>query len=444
MSGIQSHRSIEDGEILEQPSSLKEGEKLEDPSAPAINNVPTVKYYCSKEAGAILEVRREGDSYVLPSLPQNTSSTQRVQSPSHSVRSSGDKKRPTEGRTVRLLRFSITPFNSMMETSRVDQTSPCSPILAYQDPYDAYEVLRLVGQGGEGACLLVQRKSDRELRVCKVSKRWKHDNADNVAPREASILRDVLPPNDRIITFYGLTVTPQTTQIYFDFYDGGDLSNFIDNYYFRSTEIPESFIWHAVLQLAEAVAFLHYGYDRHSQRPTQRDWKKVIHRDIKPANILLRLPNYSVHNPDSFYAYPSLVLADFGLATLTPTSNRVGTYVWQPPEVPHSSLAGDCWAVGAVIHALALDGCPPIDRMPPHLADNRRNREDWLTSRRSRKVWSIRHSYTVELEDCMFGALTNDPWYRFNALEILAAAVKHYETTTLADDMLGHWAFNQL
>ncbi|MCJ1466844.1 hypothetical protein MMC07_005465, partial [Pseudocyphellaria aurata] len=28
-----------------------------------------------------------------------------------------------------------------------------------------------------------------------------------------------------------------------------------------------------------AVAFLHYGLDRHSQRPTQRNWTKVIHRD---------------------------------------------------------------------------------------------------------------------------------------------------------------------
>lgn len=442
MSGIQIHRSIEDGEILEQPSSLKEGEKLEDLGAPAINTIPTVKYYYSKEAGAILEVRREGGSYVLPPIAQNTSSTRRrVQSPSHRVRSSGDKKKATERRTRRLSIASIT------ETSCLDQTDPFGPrplpslISAYKDPYNAYELLHCVGRGGEGACLLVQRKSDRKLRVCKISIRSEHDNT---VPREVSILRNILPPNDRIITFCGLTVTPQTTQIYFDFYNGGDLSNFIDNHYLWSTQIPESFIWHAVLHLAEAVAFLHYGYDRHSHRTTQRDWKKVIHRDIKPANILLRLPNYSIHNTDSFYAYPSLVLADFGLATLKATSNLVGTYLWQPPEVPEASIAGDCWAVGAVIHAMALDGCPPIDRMPPHYADNRKNSEDWFTSRESRKAWSIREWYTVELEDCMFGALTHDPLKRFTALEILSAAVEHYETTTLPDEMLGHWAFDKL
>lgn len=398
----------------------------------------------SIEEGEIVEVRREGDSPVLPHIPQTTSPfPRRRKSPSYGTyvkRSSGDNKRAAEGRTRNLSRLSITAINSMMETDPWGPKSPCSPIPAYQDPYDAHEVLRTVGRGGEGVCLLVQRKIDGELRVCKVSKRSKHDNG---SPREARILRDLLPPNDRIVRFHDLTVTTQTTQIYFDFYNGGDLSNVIDNHYFRYTEIPESFIWHAVLQLAEAVAFLHYGYDRHSPRSTHRNWTKIIHRDIKPANIFLRLPRCSIHNPDSFYAYPSLVLGDFGLASLTPTSNRVGTYLWQPPEVPHASLAGDCWAVGAVIHAMALDGCPPIDKMPPHHADNRRNREKWFNSRRSRRVWSIRESYTVELENCMFGALTYDPWYRFNALEILTAAVDHYETTTEPDEMLGYWAFDQ-
>lgn len=371
----------------------------------------------------ILEVRREGKSQdpsikaPLSAIPQSTTATRRrSQSPLHSLGSS-----------------------SIDWTKATGPRPPCDPISAYQDPYDAYDFLDYLGGGGEGACLLLGRKTDRELRVCKISKRSENGNE---LPTEVMFLRDILPPNDRIIKFYGLTVTPQTTQIYLDFYDGGDLSAFIENHDINGAKIPESFIWHALLQLAEAVAFLHYGYDRHSLRPTQREWNKVIHRDIKPANILLRLPTINPHDRYYAYAYPSLVLADFGFATLNATSFRGGTVVWQPPEIPEASLAGDCWAVGAVIHAMALEGNPPIEALPPCYTDNHENRERWFSSGRSRKVWPISHQYTHELEDCMLGALTHDPGKRFNALEILAAAVQHYETTNAASDPLSHWVFD--
>lgn len=387
----------------------------------------------------ILEVRREGKSHdpsikaSLSAVPQSTIAARRRSR--YSLGSSGDKK-GAAGRT-KINSLSRTESSSMDWTKATGPRPLRDPISAYQDPYDAYDLLDYLGNGGEGACLLVRRKTDRELRVCKISKRSENGNE---IPKEVMILRDILPPNDRIIKFYGLTVTPQTTQIYLDFYDGGDLSDFIQNYGINGAEIPESFIWHALLQLAEAVAFLHYGYDRHSLRPTQREWNKVIHRDIKPANILLHRPTINPHNRD--YAYPSLVLADFGLATLNETSFLGGTLVWQPPETPEASRAGDCWAVGGVVHAMALDGNPPIDALPPGYTDNHRNRERWFRSRRSRKAWPISHQYTHELEHCMLGALTHDPRKRFNALEILAAAVQHYETTNTASEPLAHWVFD--
>lgn len=308
--------------------------------------------------------------------------------------------------------------------------APRDPLRCYQDPHSRYEPPELLAIGGQAACLRLQRREDQRLLVCKVSTRVKNEEV----PREVEILRDILPPNDRIIKVCDVLVTPSSTQIYFDYFNGGDLSDFIGNHVTYQQAVPESFIWHALLQLAEAVAFLHYGYDRNSQRSTQRDWIKVIHRDIKPANIFLRT---SV----SLNAYPSLVLADFGLASLRPTSSLCGSFDWQPPEIPLASLAGDCWAVGAVIHAMALDGEPPLDVLPSRYPDNRRIRELWSRSPNSRKVWPISPPYTNELEDCMFGALTLDPWNRFNALEILEAAVSHYETIDTAYEPIPIWAY---
>lgn len=350
---------------------------------------------------------------------------------SHSLGPFGDR-RGAPGRRRYLSLPAPSPVN---QTESTYPRPPRSPISAYRDPHNRYKILEFLAEGGEGSCLLVQRRSDNKLHVCKVSKRARYDRR---IPKEVKFLRDILPPNDRIVKFRSLLITPQTTQIYLDYYNGGDLADLIDNYYINYAKIPESFIWHALLHIAEAVAFLHYGYDRHSHRPTQRDWKKVIHRDIKPPNILLRLPKTNSRDRD--FAYPSLVLADFGLATLKPISAVGGTPIWQPPETPEASLAGDCWAVGAIIHAMALGGRPPVDEPPEEYTP--RSREMWYRSRSSRRVYPINKLYSHELEDCMFGALTFDPWKRFNAMEILTATVDHYESNNEVWEPLGYWAFD--
>lgn len=68
--------------------------------------------------------------------------------------------------------------------------------------------------------------------------------------------------------------------------------------------------------------------------------------------------------------YPSFRLHDFGCATwLTrekaSTESLCGTFEWQPPENPKiNSKAADIWALGALVHYLAL-GCAPIQRGGP-------------------------------------------------------------------------------
>lgn len=58
-------------------------------------------------------------------------------------------------------------------------------------------------------------------------------------------------------------------------------------------EIPELFIWHAFLGLADGLAYLQggrtfLGDETISQYVPLRAWEPILHRDIKPDNVLLK------------------------------------------------------------------------------------------------------------------------------------------------------------
>ena len=318
----------------------------------------------------------------------------------------------------------VFPTESLEERKRCEERDITGELV---NEGDKYRKIRFIGQGGEGSCYLSKRISDCALRVCKVYPK-RRTQFDGGLPREVQILTDYLPPNDRIVHFHEVILTGGVAHVYFDYYSGGDLENFIYNYRNLGTKVPESFIWHALLHLAEALAYIHYGYDRHSNQRAPSEWWQVIHRDIKPSNILLRLPAYTpnAHNITD-YPYPSLVLADFGLASLEDTDYPIGSYLWQPPEIPEASPAADCWALGACIHALALEGKPPIKRLPKIYRKTRRNRRLWVTDPDARGPRSVAGVYSQELQDCLAGTFIVDPSQRLDAIEILACATQYSE-----------------
>jgi serine/threonine protein kinase len=68
-------------------------------------------------------------------------------------------------------------------------------------------------------------------------------------------------------------------------------------------EIPEAFIWHALIPLAMAFEYYHEGTGGYNSH-----WNSIYHRDISPANCFPK----TGRKPGS---YPSIVLADFGCYT---------------------------------------------------------------------------------------------------------------------------------
>ncbi|MEU5953323.1 serine/threonine-protein kinase [Streptomyces sp. NPDC047525] len=89
----------------------------------------------------------------------------------------------------------------------------------------------------------------------------------------------------------------------------------------------------------------------------------ILHRDVKPANILLR-----GETPGS--AGPSVVLTDFGIATLhgstqlTATGDLIGSPEYMAPERIRGTDQGpaaDLWSLGLVLY-LAVEGVSPLRR----------------------------------------------------------------------------------
>ncbi|KAL8992192.1 MAG: hypothetical protein Q9188_007646, partial [Gyalolechia gomerana] len=243
----------------------------------------------------------------------------------------------------------------------------------------SYIPIKRLGTGGQGTAHLLKTPRRGSLIVCKVIP---HHRSHKYVESELAFLRDALPPHSRIVKIRSALISPSQTQLYLDYYNGGDLAAFMEKYHYglHSYPVPESFIWHTLLQLSEALAYIHHGYDRTATPVTGRqklpdNWLTVVHRDVKPANILLQRAPHSADHPGP-EPYPRLVLADFGLAmqareiNVLPTSDHVvGTFAWQPPECPHHSTKGDVWALGAVVFEMCMGRLPFDEEMPEWVQD---------------------------------------------------------------------------
>ncbi|KAI4187265.1 MAG: hypothetical protein LQ348_004121, partial [Seirophora lacunosa] len=243
-------------------------------------------------------------------------------------------------------------------------------------PHRRMHFLLRLGAGGEGHCDLFRlHDPPRTLLAVKTLKCTSRPlslirtaNHPKGKPFEAYILQDLLPPHTNIIRFHDYTSNALTTKFYTEYCPLGDLQDVLDSYFKRDAKVPEPFLWHTFLQLARALHHLHTAArDPRSGAPIT-----ILHRDIKPANVLLRPSSSS--SPTNRNRYPDVVLADFGCSSTHPTPSSsasvryscVGSITYQGPEVPLQNAAGDVWALGATVHALA-HGFPPMALQPEGL-----------------------------------------------------------------------------
>ncbi|KAF6224509.1 hypothetical protein HO133_011086 [Letharia lupina] len=279
---------------------------------------------------------------------------------------------------------------------------------------ESYDKLRHIGEGGQGKLWVVKRKSDKKVLVRKEQKRFDMHGA---IPCEMYLFESVLTRHPSIIGFDHANYVEANGSrgslvLYFEHCQGGDLSEYTPRG--REGGVSEDFIWHCFIQLADAIAFLHYGYNRFARYPSSppREWKRVVHRDIKPPNVFLR------REPTSRNPVPEVVLGDFGLATLNGVTYGGGTKEWIGPEIPLMTKENDVWGVGSIIHALA-HGKGPVSWPPRDWPRGEAAEDRWYRSPRARQPKPLPKGYSSTLNENMMDCLVKDPAKRINSLQLV-------------------------
>jgi serine/threonine protein kinase len=155
-----------------------------------------------------------------------------------------------------------------------------------------YQLVQLLGQGGCAEVYLGKHRHLNSYAALKVLHARISPGHEHKFQVEAQTLVDLRHPN--IVHLLDFGIEDGTPVLIMDYAPNGSLRQA----YPQGTQIPLTTVVDFVTQIAAALQYAHNH--------------KVIHRDVKPENILLDADNH-------------LLLSDFGLALLTPSSEQLST-----------------------------------------------------------------------------------------------------------------------
>lgn len=206
---------------------------------------------------------------------------------------------------------------------------------------DNYENMKKIGKGAFGVVYRAERKKDgKTIVIKKISKNVEETMKDTMMigplPKEYVIMRGLDHPN--ILKVYNLEEDNENFYMVTDYYSGGDLHGFMDDYERLSLEMA----LHFTKQLLDALEYCH---DRN-----------IYHRDIKLENILVDKSGDM-----------KIALADFGFATIQEPDDPLlddypGSPAFAAPElmqgIPYRAEKSDIWAVGVCMYMMLTGEYP--------------------------------------------------------------------------------------
>ncbi|CAD8045005.1 unnamed protein product [Paramecium primaurelia] len=204
-----------------------------------------------------------------------------------------------------------------------------------------YDIIKKIGEGGQGIVLLGRHKITKELvALKKISQQtWSGQEIDGVQ-QEQLILKELDHKN--IVKLYENYVTNQATQnqreiiMVMEYLNGGSLLNQ------ANSKLTEGDAKLYSKQIVDAIAYCHE--------------KHIVHCDLKLENIML-----------TTMSSKEIKIIDFGVSTYAgqqkQIDNVVGTLSYLAPEVLSSSYkfiqpSQDVWAVGCIIYGLVFGRLP--------------------------------------------------------------------------------------
>ncbi|KAF7189917.1 Meiosis-specific serine/threonine-protein kinase mek1 [Pseudocercospora fuligena] len=267
-----------------------------------------------------------------------TSSTQDNRTPKHKLRITLSQRlwHTIQSAFVRLSGSGIVGITTDLALMRAVEESDIG-----FDHAEGFHAVQEFSNGSEGQIFLIEGRTSKKLFILKRVR----SNVWNLHCRanEPRMLGYYTRPHPRIINMRFDMPDPLDSShwlIYMEYCSGGSLFDQYNKWIMhRRQHMPEVFLLHVIIQMAEALAYLHFGlrYIGRGQYTQDAYHAPMIHGDIKDENILLRWSE----NPTG--GMPDLVLADFGTAKLLHDREarvNAGTPGFNAPE--DMAIIGDC------------------------------------------------------------------------------------------------------
>jgi serine/threonine protein kinase len=264
-----------------------------------------------------------------------------------------------------------------------------------------YQLVKLLGQGGSAQVYLGKHRYLNSYAALKVLNARLHLGNEHKFLAEAQTLADLRHPN--IVHLLDFAIENGTPVLIMDYAPKGSLRQQTSH----GTQMPLSTVVDFVAQIA---ASLQYAHNHH-----------IIHRDVKPENILLD-------------ADDRLLLSDFGLSLLTPSSQELsiqgpaGTARYMAPEQLRGKpcFASDQYALAVMVYEWLCGELPFHGNMweiwQQHLYT------DPPPLRR------IRPELPPQLEPVVQRALAKKPQDRFVSIQAFALALARASQTSPSID----------
>ncbi|HEX7600655.1 MAG TPA: serine/threonine-protein kinase [Polyangiaceae bacterium] len=271
---------------------------------------------------------------------------------------------------------------------------------------DAYQVLRVVGEGGMGRVYEARhlRLRDRRFAVKVLHPEMARD-PEIVArfQREAEASSSIDHPN--VVDVFDVHMT-QEGQPYLvgEFLDGRELGEQLEKD--GPLDVPNAV--HVARQVCSALSAAH--------------GRGIVHRDMKPENVFLAMRDDGIH----------VKVIDFGIskaketanANLTRTGVVMGTPSYMAPEQARGDKVdarADVYAVGALIYHM-LTGKRPFE------AEDATATLTLVITEEPARPRSIKASIPEGLELVIQRAMAKDPRERYQSMDELDQAIAPWDT----------------
>jgi serine/threonine protein kinase len=253
------------------------------------------------------------------------------------------------------------------------QLAPAAPVLSIRapqapktsnEPLRDYERIRKLGESTEGKVYLMKLKKTAQVLAVKIlkSKRKTYDVAH--LPKDC-LLHLNLPMHPHIIWMSQVDIVDGEIWQGLELCNGSDLLSFLERIETHSLTARGRmvFVVHVLIQLGEALAFLHHGLRRVHKGKWETDagWSAATHAiiwsDIKPENLLL-----AFNSANEYGLLPEIRLSDSGHATLASSPwQTAGSPLYFCPEVqaadrgqkaPMMSTQSDIYTMGLTLYLM--------------------------------------------------------------------------------------------